>query len=318
VFVTQISRRTVFAMGVGGSICLASRSLAAETIDESGFVSIGGIDQWVAIQGQHVRNPAILFLHGGPGEAQSPFLSQFKPWQHDYTVVNWDQRGAGKTYEKNGEATPDVRLDRLVDDAIALTEYLLKKLSKKKLVLVGQSAGTVLGLKVVQRRPDLFYAFVGTGQVVSIIRGAEWQEKQANVPATHDAAELRALHQWAILSPPDQPYMNLMREFMGPPEHPEPRAVTWLAGYKFESSRIGQEIESFDAMTSALDLAVPYVLVQGHEDRITPFAVAETYFDKVRSNGKAFVPINGGHYACFTNPVEFIGALNKQVRPLTI
>ena len=240
------------------------------------------------------------------------------PWEHDYTVVNWDQRGAGKTYEKNGVATSDVRFDRLIDDTIALTDYVLKKLGKKKLVLVGQSAGTVLGLEVVQRRPDLFYAFGGTGQVVSIIRAAEWQEKQTNVSATHDATELRALHQWAILSPPDQPYMHLMTEFMGSPEHPSPRAVTWLAGYNFESSKIGQEIESFDAMTSALDLAVPYVLIQGRENRITPFAVAETYFDKVRSNGKVFVPINGGHYACFTNPAEFVCALNKQVRPLTI
>jgi pimeloyl-ACP methyl ester carboxylesterase len=199
-----------------------------------------------------------------------------------------------------------------------LTDYVLNKLGKKKLVLIGQSAGTVLGLRVAQRRPDLFYAFVGTGQVVSIVRGAEWQEKQTNVQPTHDAAELRALHQWAILSPPDQPYMHLMKEFMGSQEHPKQRAVTWLAGYNFESNKIGQEMETFDAMTSALNLAVPYVLIQGREDRITPSVVAETYFDKIRSNGKVFVPINGGHYACFTNSEEFVDALNKQVRPLTI
>jgi pimeloyl-ACP methyl ester carboxylesterase len=57
---------------------------------------------------------------------------------------------------------------------------------------------------------------------------------------------------------------------------------------------------------------------QGREDRITPFAVAEEYFDKVRSNGKTFVPIEGGHFACFTNPAVFVGALNKRVRPLAV
>jgi len=305
-------------MAAAAPLCFANKSLAAEAIDEIGFVRIGGIDQWVAIQGQDVRNPVILFLHGGPGEAQSPFLDEFKPWERDFTVVNWDQRGAGKTYEKNGKATPDISLDRLTDDAIALTDYVLKKLGKKKLVLVGQSAGTVLGLKVAQRRPDLFYAFVGTGQVVSVARGAEWQEKQANVPATHDAAEIKALHQWAILSPPDQPYMNRLSEFMGSPEHPKPAAATWLAGYLFEAGKISQETQSFDAMTSALDLKVPYILIQGREDRITPFPVAEEYFDKVKSNGKAFVPIDGGHYACFTNPAAFVGALNKRVRPLAV
>ncbi len=301
---------------MGASCFLASSSFAAEAIDEADFVRIGGIDQWVAIQGEDVSNPVILFLHGGPGEAQSPFLDEFKPWERDFTVVNWDQRGAGRTYEKNGKATPDVNLNRLIDDAIAVADHVLKKLGKKKLVLIGQSAGTVLGLKVAQRRPDLFYAFVGTGQLVSIIRAAQWQEKQANVPTTHDAAELKALHQWAILSPPDQPYLNRLNEFMGSRERPKPAAATWLAGYLFESGKIGPEMESFDAMTSALDLKLPFVLIQGREDRITPSAVAEEYFGKVQSSGKAFVPIEGGHYACFTNPAEFVGALNRQIRPL--
>ncbi len=129
---------------------------------------------------------------------------------------------------------------------------------------------------------------------------------------------MKALHQWAILSPPDQPYMNRLNEFMGSPERPKPAAATWLAGYLFEAGKIGQETQSFDAMTSALDLKVPYILIQGREDRITPFAVAEEYFDKVQSNGKAFVPIEGGHYACFTNPEAFVGALNKRVRPLAV
>jgi pimeloyl-ACP methyl ester carboxylesterase len=281
-------------------------------------VRIGGIDQWVAIQGQDIRNPAVLFLHGGPGEAQSPFLDEFKPWESGYTVVNWDQRGAGKTYEKNGNSSPDLSLDRLTDDAIELTEYVLKKFGKKKVVLVGQSVGTVLGLKVAQRRPDLFFAFVGTGQVVSDVRSAEWQEKQANVAPTHDAVEMKALRQWAILSPPDQPYMNRMNDFIGSPANPKPAAATWVAGYLFEAGKIGKETESFDAMNRALDLKLPYILIQGREDRITPFAVAEEYFNKVQSNGKAIVPIDGGHYACFTNPAGFVAALNKWVRPLTI
>ena len=166
-----LSRRRLGKLVVGSLSCLAVRAIAApKAIDESGFVRIGGIDQWIAIQGIDRSNPVILYLHGGPGEAQSPFLDQFKQWEHDFTVVNWDQRGSGKTYEKNGKATPDVTLDRLADDAIALTEYVLRKLGKKKLVLIGQSVGTVLGLKVALRRPDLYYAVVGTGQLVSVMR----------------------------------------------------------------------------------------------------------------------------------------------------
>src|SRR5580704_11415038 len=118
---THLSRRRFGQLAVGTSLVLASRittSLAAQSpIDQSGFIHIGGIDQWIAIQGKDRSNPAILYLHGGPGEAQSPFLDQFKSWEHDFTVVNWDQRGSGKTYERNGEATMQAfTLDRVVND----------------------------------------------------------------------------------------------------------------------------------------------------------------------------------------------------------
>lgn len=251
----RVLSRRAFGLGAGAML-LPGVARAADAIDERGYVPIGGIDQWVAIQGEDRANPAILYLHGGPGEAQSPFLDMFKPWLDGFTVVNWDQRGAGKTYEKNGDATPDMTLDREVADAVALTEYALEKLGRKKLVLVGQSAGSALGLKVAQRRPDLYYAFVGTAQMVSVTRSAEWQEKQINVPATHDAAEMKTLHQWAITSPPDQPYLKRMTDFMARPD-----AAAWLKGYDFESSHVGREMQSFDAMTDALDLAIPYILI---------------------------------------------------------
>ena len=314
----NFSRRHFMGLMAGTSLCLAAGHAfaASNSIDESGFVLIGGIEQWISIQGRDRANPVILYLHGGPGEAQSPFLSDFLPWQRDFTVVNWDQRGAGKTYEKNGDATPDVTLDRLTDDAIELTEYIASKLGTKKLVLMGQSAGTVLGLKVAQRRPDLYHAYVGTAQVVSVMRGALWQEKRANVPPTHDGAEMKALHQWAITSPPDQPYIKRQMEFMGSPEQPKPAAASWVKGYLFESGKLGKDVQAFDAMTSALDLAVPYILIQGREDRVTPSEVAKEYFDKVRSKGKAYVPLEGGHYACFTNADSFVVALRKYVRPL--
>jgi pimeloyl-ACP methyl ester carboxylesterase len=305
----SLSRRA-FACGAGALLLPGAARAAA--IDEIGYISLGGIEQWVAIQGEDRANPLILYLHGGPGEAQSPFLDMFKPWLADFTVVNWDQRGAGKTYERHGDATPDVTLDREVEDAIALAEYVLGKLGKTKLVLVGQSAGAALGLKVAQRRPDLYYAFVGTGQMVSVMRSAEWQEKQINVPATHDAAEMKVLHQWAITSPPDRPYLKRMTDFMARPE-----AAAWVKGYDFESGHVGPEMQAFDAMTDALDLAVPYILIQGRADWLTPMAVAKDYFDKVRSKGKVFAPIDGGHFACFTHAGAFVAALRKYVVPLT-
>lgn len=332
---TDVSRRAVMTLVAGGGLSLASGALAAgEGIDETGFVKIGGIDQWIAIQGQDRANPIILYLHGGPGEAQSPFLKDFVPWQRDFTVVNWDQRGAGKTYEKNGTATPDVTLDRLADDAVEIARYVLRKLGQKKLILVGQSFGAMLGLMVARRAPELFYAFVGTGQFVNTPLTTEWREKWARVQATatHDIAGLKALdaaarlpitsgkrmmasRKW-LFGPPDQAYLKQQMEFAGDPAHPKPAAAGWVKGYMFEAGKVGKESAAFDAMKDAATLPVPYILIEGREDHVTPFVPAKAYFDRVRSKGKVFVPIDGGHYACFTNTAGFLAALRKHVLPL--
>lgn len=326
----SLSRRA-FGFGMG-AIVLPGAAQAAAAIDEQAYVPIGGIDQWVAIQGEDRSNPVILYLHGGPGEAQSPFLDTFKPWGHDFTVVNWDQRGAGKTYEKNGDSTPDISLDRLTDDAVALSEYVLKKLGKRKLILVGQSFGTEIGLLAAKKRPDLFYAFVGTGQVVNQDVIMTERESWAREQAKGDPEALKALDEAAklpldsfkrigasrkyVFGPPDQAYLKLQMDFMGSAEHPKPEAVAWVKGYGFESSRLGRQGLDFDAR-SILSLAVPYILIQGKDDHVTPTQGALAYARDMQAPHKAVVTIDGGHFACFTNAGAFVAALRRYVLPLT-
>ena len=75
---------------------------APNGIDSLEPVRIGGIDQWIEVRGQNVNNPILLFLHGGPGIAFIPLAGSFQgPWEKYFTVVQWDQRGAGKTYASN-------------------------------------------------------------------------------------------------------------------------------------------------------------------------------------------------------------------------
>src|SRR5271165_3066079 len=130
---------------------------------EEGFVQIGGIGQWITIKGDDKRNPVSLFLHGGPGDAWSPFAdSWFGPWEKDFTLVQWDQRGAGRTYGKAGPS-----IDRMVQDGIEVSDYLAKHLGKKKIILVGGSWGSILGIYMAKQRPDLFYAYIGMAQLVN-------------------------------------------------------------------------------------------------------------------------------------------------------
>ncbi len=141
-------------------------------IDEAQFVKIGGIEQWITIRGWDRDNPVLLFLHGGPGDVTNPWtFALFAPWEKHFTVVQWDQRGAGRTLRKTGPTVaPTITVDRMVEDGIELSEYLRKHLGKDKIIMVGHSFGSVIGILMARAKPDLFYAYVGTGQVADETR----------------------------------------------------------------------------------------------------------------------------------------------------
>ena len=323
-----LTRRNLL-LGCAAALMGSRAATASGAIDEQGYVDIGGIPQWIAIQGEDTR-PAILYLHGGPGEAQSPFLNTFAPWRRDYVVSNWDQRGAGKTFEKNGEGTPDVTLRRLTEDAVEVTRHVLNRLGKRQLVLVGQSFGAVLGLMVVRRAPELYRAFVGTGQFVNNELTMEYRERWARDQATasHDEAGLKALddvrtlsvNDWKrigasrkwMMSPSDLEYLELQQNFAGPPDRRRPEARSWIEGYGFQSNKVGNESLAFDAITEVPSIPVPYILIQGRDDHVTPSEPAQTYWKRVRSRGKAFAQIDGGHYACFTHSEQFLQVMRQQ------
>jgi pimeloyl-ACP methyl ester carboxylesterase len=335
---SQISRRTMLlraAVGAAVAFLPARITANAQPIDESDFVPIGRIDQWIAIQGQEDANPAILFLHGGPAEAESPFLREFVPWEHDFTVVNWDQRGSGKTYGRNGPATPGMTVERMAEDAIEVGEYALKKLKRKKLVLVGHSWGALLGLYAVARRPNLFYAFIGTGQPVNWTLTIEDRERWAReqAAAEHDTVSIQTLDATAALpvsdmkrvmasnkwrlSPSDVQYLTIERDFIGPPPFPTKGDVAdWLAGGDFTGGKLWPTITSFDARKQFPKIPIPFFVIEGRDDHMVSFAAAKDYVEGVRAPSKAFIPIDGGHFACFTNPAQFIRALRQCVVPL--
>jgi pimeloyl-ACP methyl ester carboxylesterase len=336
---TGVTRRRLLQVAAGGPLWLAGRSAAAATpVDETGFKKIGGIDQWIAIQGQDTRNPVILYLHGGPGEAQSPFLKEFLPWQRDFTVANWDQRGAGKTFGRNGASTPDMTLDRMMDDICEVAQHVCRRLSQRKLILVAQSFGSLLGVHAIKKRPELFHAYVGTAQIVSLkesfldlARYARQKAGESGDQATLDALDQaeklsglrrlgalrRASSKWAI-SEADKPYVAMLDGFRGQPPYPKGDVADWIEGGHFSGNTIGMRTPAIEMRALGLDMPIPFFIVQGRDDHITGAEPARAYAEDVRAPTKGFFSIEGGHYACFTNQEAFVGILRKNVRPLAL
>lgn len=150
--------------------------ITPQGVDEKVKLHINGIDQWVSIRGKDRRNPVLLFLHGGPAAPAMPEAYTFQTaWEDYFTVVQWDQRGAGKTYRANTEEAmaPGMSVKGMTDDAEQVVSYLRERFGKQKIFLLGHSWGSILGVTLAQRHPEWFYAYISTGQVVNGRRNEE-------------------------------------------------------------------------------------------------------------------------------------------------
>ena len=318
-------RRLLSLAAVPASIALAPAVCASpRSITEAGFVPVGGIDQWVAIRGQHRSRTAILFLHGGPCDAQSPHLSLFAPWEERYVVAQWDQRGAGKTFERNGSSTPNVTFERITQDAVEVTQYVLDRLGRRKLILVGHSWGAILGLSVVRLRPELFHAFIGTGQPVSAkdiierMRSSAIARAQAagNVEAATQMNDLSALDLVADTTK----FVGLLVKWTTPFIASDNVYLAAKSAFPndFCESKLNPTLVTADARSGGYELPIPFFVIQGRDDNRTPPDAARAFVNQVRAPAKEFTAIEGGHFACITNPTGFLNALDSDMRRLGI
>lgn len=132
------------------------------SISELSEVTLNGRKEWISIRGQKTDAPILLFLAGGPGGSQMAAVRHdLAELEKHFIVVNWDQPGAGKSYS----ATPTSK-ETYIGDGIALTHYLCDRFSQSKIYLVGESWGSALGIFMIDQAPELYHAFIGTGQMI--------------------------------------------------------------------------------------------------------------------------------------------------------
>jgi len=156
------------------NICLVTFSqLLANTPDiksENGIseliqLKFNGRKQWISIRGYDKNAPVLLFLAGGPGGTQMAAVRhELGELEKHFVVVNWDQPGSGKSYF--AEKTKEITVETYISDGYALTEYLKERFNKEKIFLIGESWGSALGIFLIEKYPESYHAFIGTGQMV--------------------------------------------------------------------------------------------------------------------------------------------------------
>jgi pimeloyl-ACP methyl ester carboxylesterase len=310
-------------------------------IDESSFVPIGGIDQWISIKGVKKSNPVLLVVHGGPGEAQWPQVEMYAPWTKAFTVVQWDQRGAGHTFGRYRSQTPNMSLERIAQDGIELAEYLCHRLSRKKIIVLGHSWGSIVAVRMTQLRPALFAAYVGTGQVASWKASVDAQFELLQAKA-RQAGDQAALEQFEAIGTPDptnaQQYFAFtkgLRAAMAPSDqawlqslHDKAAALMTsdpqdfqnvLDGMDFSAAHVLPDQMTTDLPATAERIDTAFFVIQGRDDVVTPTHAAIDYCERVVSVRKECIVIpESGHFAFMTAPAAFLTVLMGKVRPVAI
>lgn len=327
---------------------MRQRQVAAELtitspnkIVEERFVPIGGIEQWIQIRGEDRANPVLLMVHGGPGWPNAVFTHPLRPWEKHFTIVQWDQRGAGKTFGRHGKTgSGEMTFGRRVSDAVELVEFLRQYLHKERVILLAESMGTLTGVPLAQQRPDLFSALVVTDLYVDMHRNEAFKFAMTlnRLHAMGDRRGVAALEKigadpgrWDLAA--WQVNMGLAFRTNVPTANPDrtlllPLLLTspiyslrdlyhLFAGFRYSTETMFQEFRTYDARRSGIRFEVPLFLFQGESDVITVTRLAEEYFAEVKAPLKEcrLIP-NAGHFAAFTQPDRFLAQLLRHVRPL--
>jgi pimeloyl-ACP methyl ester carboxylesterase len=327
----------------------ANRKIVSPSgVEELVKIEVNGCAQWLSIRGRDRHNPVLLYIHGGPGSPTMPEASTYQsPWEDYFTVVQWDQRGAGKTYASNDPAliAPTMTGEQMIADTEYVARYLLQRLGKKKLFALGHSWGSYLGLELVRRHPELLHAYIGTGQMINSQRSEKDGDDFAlRESARHDnGTAVAALEK---LAPYPGPIGSLTVDRIGAqrqwvihyggltsgrssfdydadawrfsPEHTTRDIALTDEGGLFSLNHLVGEIErtNFDALVS---VGCPIFIFQGRHDYETSYAVARQWFERVHAPSKKFVTFeNSSHMAPLEQPGQYLQYLVELARPLAV
>ncbi|MEP7380570.1 MAG: alpha/beta hydrolase [Gemmatimonadota bacterium] len=322
------------------------RIATPEGIDTLFPITVGDNRQWVSIRGLNRANPVLVFIHGGPASPTMPNAWGFqKGWEDFFTVVQWDQRGSGKSFAEidTARAAAVWTVDDIVNDAVVVIDSVRHLLGKRKVVVLGHSWGSIVGMTLAARRPDLLHAYVGVGQVMAWSQEKYLYDRVMELSQLHhlDSA-IADLQRIAPYPRPDgktsmehvqvvrhwanrfhggwygQPSLEIVGEMTAvSPAYTDDDLAREGAGANFASPRLFGALFTVD-LRQYQRFAVPIIVLQGRYDLYTPYAIARGWVATLHAPTKRFVTFErSAHYPMLEEPGRFLMTLVREVLPLT-
>jgi len=314
------------------------------SLSEKNFIEIGGLQQGFFIRTENPENPVLLFLHGGPGSPELAYSVAYE-WSERlekyFTVCYWDQRGAGLSFNSSiDDATMNVK--QFVEDARQMTEYLQHRFNREKIYLMGHSWGSYLGIKIIEKYPENYLAYIGIGQISNQLESVKLAYDYLLQLATekNDTKTLDLLKKFDRQAPdfPNADYLmvanQLMNEYGIGLSH---QSISMFSLIKnmlfFKGYTLSEKINYFNGTLFSLKLfdnamndnlfessasfSVPVFFVQGKYDFVTSYTLARDYLDKIEAPQKAFFTFdNAAHAPNLEEPDKFMQTV-RQILQMT-
>ena len=293
-------------------------------------IKVCGQNQTLLIRGKNKENPIILFLHGGPGLAQICYARKYQSkLEDDFLVVNWDQRGSGKSYSffMNKD---NFTKNQLAKDAREIIDYLCKNYGKDKIILVGHSWGTELGMNIIKNDSSKILAYIGVGQVVNNTEGEciSYEHAIDLAKQNQDNSALNILED--IGNPPYKNVIkatlekeNIIKKYsplikdvnvtkdivegcLFSPESNWLDAIKYICGNKLSAEKLWGTNKDFNLFNDVKKVDIPIYFCAGRYDYTTPSVLVEKYYKMLQAPYKEFIWFeNSAHYPQYTESDKF-------------
>ncbi len=313
-----------FVAFIGLQSCKPYLSISTKITTPNGIssleeITLGGIKQWIFIRGKDKNNPVLIFLHGGPGEPalgmQSSRNLDTELIKH-FTVVHWDQLGAGKSY--NGAIPINaMTFNRWIEDCNDLIDSLRSRFNTPKVFLVGHSGGTIVGMKIAHKFPEKIHAYVGVSQIVNYYEQqkisynfiVEEAKKSGNTeiqneihaigpPPYHihtkelEKAEYIVKYGGFIRNDVMKEIGFILLSYLTSPEYLLLEGIKTISGKGLNFTRNSryEEIKKINFTEEVKSLKTPVYFFQGKHDMITPTVQIEEFFNNLNAEkGKRLI-----------------------------
>jgi len=310
------------------------------SIAEVNYLQLGGVDQWVMIRGENGSNPPLILLHGGPGFTEMRLFRHFNaPLEKCFTVVNWDQRGAGKSFDRKIPKS-SMTVEQFIADLDELVDTVRKRLGTRKVTIFGHSWGSALGVLYAARFPDKVAAYAGSGQIGDWPAGelssyafvlAELdrrnnrkavKELRAIGAPPHTAEKLWVQRTWldrVAGHPGGMSMWEFGRIVLGGPESSIFDLPNLQRGFRFSLDAMWTEVSALNLNQAVPSLQMPVFFFLGRRDHQVPADTSAAYFNVLTAPSKRLIWFEeSGHEPFVDEPAKFNAAMVELVRPVSV